>query len=84
MLHRPLGTVVPMPVVGSILTAVVLCSFSLLGGYYFYCMLWKTFNDTADPDSWTEHLYFAGLVIAQILGIGLLVFALYVAMYAGL
>lgn len=73
-----------MPIVGSFLTAVVLFTFSLLGGYYFYSMLWKTFNDTAEPDSWKGHLYFAGLVIAQILGIGILVFALYVAMYARL
>jgi len=73
-----------MLVVGSFLTAVVLFSFSLLGGYYFYAMLWKTFNDTAEPDSWKGHIFFAALVIAQIIGIGILVFALYVATYAGL
>ena len=73
-----------MLVIDSLFTASILLFFTLLGVYYFCCMLWKTLSDSSEPDDWKGHLFFAGLVIAQILGISVFVFAIYAAANAGL
>lgn len=73
-----------MHIADPLLSAVVLIPFTLFAGYYFLSILWQTFDDASELTTWQGHLYFAGLLIMQIVGIGIFVFALYVAVYAGL
>lgn len=72
-----------MHIADLVLTAVVLIPFSLFVGYYFLSILWKTFNDASELTTLKGHAYFAGLLLIQIVAISIFVFALYVAVYAG-
>lgn len=73
-----------MHIADPLLTAVVLIPFSLFAGYYFLSLLWKTFDDASELTTLKGHAYFAGLLIIQLIGISIFVFALYVAAYASL
>ena len=73
-----------MYILDPLLTAAVVLPFSLLAGYYFLLIFWKTLQDTPELTGWKTHAYFAGLLIAELMSIALFGFAIYIVISAGL
>jgi hypothetical protein len=73
-----------MRIFNLLLTTVVLLPFSLLAGYYFFFVLWKTLQDTSELTNWKSRLYFAGLVVIHVTSIILFFLAIYLMIYAGI
>jgi hypothetical protein len=72
-----------MRIVNLILTAVIVLPFTLLAGYYFSFILWKTLQDTSELTNWKFRLYFGGMVVIHVVSIALFLAAIYLVIYAG-
>jgi hypothetical protein len=57
-----------MSVFKSLVTAAVFIPFTLLTLYYFHSIAQQTLQDSEDLTSWQDRLYFAGLVLFQVIG----------------
>ncbi len=73
-----------MRIFNAVLTAVVVIPFSLMVLFYFYSILRRTLRSHKEVESWRGHMYYLVILLAQIAGLVVLGFALYVALYAGL
>lgn len=58
-----------MPVFKSLVTAAVFIPFTLLTLYYFHSIAQQTLQDSEDLTSWQDRLYFAGLVLFELIGL---------------
>lgn len=73
-----------MDLFNSVLTFVAFLPFTLLAGYYFLTILRRTLEGSEELTTWRAHLYFGALVGLQVIGVGLLIFGIYLVIYAGL